>query len=493
MLSKSLALLGTVALVAILVFSSGVFPAQQAIIQQAAAQGFVLPCTIATYGNAWDGILAFGLNNYLVVMRTNGTMIALRTSSTGGYGVVKNIAQDMLLFQGEPQLGGANVAPLYATHMWNVVSNTIQDFPNVIGHHDVEYNPINNSFLTLQEYTKQVGNNVILFDKIVQQNPAGDVLWSWDTYDHIPLSQADPFNLTGTLDGQTVMDFTHSNALVWDYNNSVIYLNARHTNTFYKINQTTGDIIWSCGQFGNFTLLDANGNRVPSLWYHSHDLRQVAPSVFTMFDNDFDNTTNYNDSKSQMIEVTLNQQNMTAQVNWSWTAPRQYYSTYLGAAAILPNGNWMGDFGPPTHQFPQNKPWDFDNTGGVLIEVNPQGQIMRTITFQTGWFIYRFGLVSNLSQNEFIPTPTESPTPLPIGPPFLPPALPLMQAPTPSPTIVPNPAPTPIPTHAETSSPSPKPPPSSNLSLMFNVVYLLIAVMVIVLALLAYLRKRSNH
>jgi hypothetical protein len=212
-----------------------------------------------------------------------------------------------------------------------------------------------------------------------------------------------------------------------------------------------------------------------------------------MFDNDFDNTTNYNDSKSQMIEVTLNQQNMTAQVNWSWTAPRQYYSTYLGAAAILPNGNWMGDFGPPTHQFPQNKPWDFDNTGGVLIEVNPQGQIMRTITFQTGWFIYRFGLVSNLSQNEFIPTPTESPTPLPIGPPFLPPALPLMQAPTPSPTIVPNPAPTPIPTHAETSSPSPKPPPSSNLSLMFNVVYLLIAVMVIVLALLAYLRKRSNH
>ena len=56
---------------------------------------------------------------------------------------------------------------------------------------------------------------------------------------------------------QTVID--------WDYNNSIIYLNLRNTNTFYAINQTTGNIIWACGEFGNFTLLGANGQPLPML------------------------------------------------------------------------------------------------------------------------------------------------------------------------------------------------------------------------------------
>ena len=110
------------------------------------------------------------------------------------------------------------------------------------------------------------------------------------------------------VNGQTVEDFTHANTLDWDYNNSIIYLNLRNTNTFYKINQTTGNIIWACGEFGNFTLLGANGQPLvganglpPSLWYHSHDVKEVAPDVFTMFDNDYENNTNPDDCHSRMI------------------------------------------------------------------------------------------------------------------------------------------------------------------------------------------------
>ena len=108
---------------------------------------------------------------------------------------------------------------------------------------------------------RQVGNNSYLFDKIVELDASGNLLWSWDTYDHIPVTEADKYNLTSTVDNQTVIDFTHANTLLWDYNNSVIYLNSRHTNTFYKINQTTGNIIWACGEFGNFTFLDTNGEQ----------------------------------------------------------------------------------------------------------------------------------------------------------------------------------------------------------------------------------------
>jgi hypothetical protein len=492
MTSKKVAILTISFLSAILILSSGLSLIQPLIIQQTNAQQFTLPCTVATYGNAWNGLLAFGLNNYLVVMNTNGTLVSIRQESSGNYGVIKNIAQDTLLFQGEPDIGGASTAPKYATHIWNVASNTTQDFLNVTGHHDIEYNPINNTFLTLQDYVRTVGNNSVLFDKIVQFDSNGNVLWSWDTYDHIPLSEADPFNLTSAVNGQTVIDFIHANALNWDYNNSVIYLNGRHTNTFYKINQTTGDMIWACGQFGNFTLLGPNGTAVPSLWYHSHDLKQVAPGVFTMFNNDFDNITNYNDSSSQLMEITLNEQNMTAWVNWSWTAPPQYYSTFLGAADILSNGDWIGDFGSPTHQFVENQPWNFTDTGAVLIEVNPtSGQIVRTITFPVGWLIYRIEPLTKLSPNAFTFAPSPTPTPIPQTP------SPSTQTPaptqSPSSTLSPSPSPSAKPTIDVTQNPSkPSPLPKANDQLVtYAAVLTAVIVLVLILGSLAWIAKKK--
>jgi hypothetical protein len=503
----NLAIIGTIAIIAILVFSIVFFSSQKGMLLQVNAPATTLPYTVVTNGNAWDGLITFGLSgpssaNYLVIMNTNGTLISLR-SATSGYGVVKNIANDTLLFQGEPQVDGPANAPTYATHIWNLVTNTTVDYPNVIGHHEIEYDPNNNTFLTFQDYVMNVGNNSILFDKIVQFDSNGNVLWSWDTYNYIPLSEADPFNLTSPYNGQTVIDFTHANALSWDYNNSVVYLNLRHTNTFYKINQTTGNIIWACGQFGNFTLLDQNGNVVPNLWYHSHNLQQIAPDVFTMFNNDFDNITNYNDASSQMIEITLNEQTMTAQLNSSFTAPSQYYTTFLGAADILPNGDWIGDFGTPTHQFVENQPWNFNNTGAVLIEANQSGQILRTITFPTGWSIYRIGLATNITQNAFTAistvtaTPTVNPTPsqqTPIAttpPEITIPPVTQTSTTTPKPTINQVPTQTPAATPTIKVSPSAL---SSNSTQVIDITIIATAIVIVLVAFLASMRflKQKN-
>jgi hypothetical protein len=495
------------ALIVILVFASGVFKAQQNVIEVTPSQNSALPFTIDTYGNAWDGPIAFGLSgpngtNYLVIMDTNGTLLDLR-ASTSGYGVVKNIAQNNFLFEGEPQLsGGSQIAPNWATHIWNIVSNTTQDFPNVISHHDVDYNPINNTFLTLQDYVRPVGNNFYLIDKILEVDAQGNVLWTWDAFNHLPLSEADPFNNTSVYNGQPVIDFTHTNALLWDYNNNVIYLNVRNTNTFYKINQTTGNIIWGCGQFGNFTLVDANGSVLPngeSLWYHSHDLEQVAPDVFTMFNDDFDNVTNYYDSNSQMIEFTLNEQNMTATIIRSWTAPIQYYSSYLGATDLLPNGDWLGDFGTPTHQFIENQPWNFTNAGAVLIDVNAAGQIVRTITFPTGWAIYRNQVATNISANALSPMPT--PTLYPSATPPTEPTsfLPGFPAQSTTQTIVtPTPAPAPAKTSAPTVTQAPTIKPTANasstspISVDSLIVIIAVIVIVIVAVALAYLKRKKT-
>lgn len=480
----------------------GFFKPQKNVIETLPPENSALPYTVDTYGNAWDGPIAFGLSgpngiNYLVIMDTNGTLLDLRTS-TGGYGAVKNIAQNTFLFQGEPQLsGGAQIAPNWATHIWNVASNTTQDFPNVISHHDVDYNPINNTFLTLQDYVRQVGNNFYLIDKILKVDAQGNVLWTWDAYNYLPLSDADPFNNTSVYNGQPVIDFTHTNALLWDYNNDIIYLNVRNTNTFYKINETTGNIIWGCGQFGNFTLVDANGSVLPngeSLWYHSHDLEQVAPDVFTMFNDDFDNVTNYNDANSQMIEFTLNEKNMTATMIRSWTAPEQYYSSYLGATDLLPNGDWLGDFGTPTHQFAENQPWNFNDTGAVLIDVNAAGQIVRTITFPTGWAIYRNQIVTNITSDALSPIPTPTLTTPTTSTPSASTGQ-MFPFPYQSTTAAPAPTATATKTTAPTSTARPTPKPSANVlskspsSIDSIIITIAVIVIVIVAVSLAYLKK----
>ena len=146
-------------------------------------------------------------------MNTNGTVLSVRESS-GSYGPAYNIAPDTLMFEGEPQVGSPDTAwPIWATNFWNLTSNTIEAFPNVLSEHDIQYDPVNNTFLTLQDYVRQVGNNSILMDKIVQVDANGNVLWSWDTYNYIPLSEASPYNETDYIaNGQTVEDFTHANS-----------------------------------------------------------------------------------------------------------------------------------------------------------------------------------------------------------------------------------------------------------------------------------------
>ena len=228
---------------------------------------FTLPCTVNTTGNAWNGDIAFDLSNTtldaLVVINTAGTVLSVRESA-GSYGPAYNIAPDTLMFEGEPQVGAPDSAwPTWSTNFWNLTSNTIVPFP-VLSEHDLQYDPVNNTFLTLQDYVRQVGSNSILMDRVVQVDASGNVLWSWDTYNYIPLSEASPYNQTTPLpNGTIVEDFTHANSIDWDYNNSIIYLNLRNINTFYAINQTTRNIIWACGEFGNFTLLGANGLPLP--------------------------------------------------------------------------------------------------------------------------------------------------------------------------------------------------------------------------------------
>jgi hypothetical protein len=83
-----------------------------------------MPVQIQTFGQAWDGTITFGIFDmtivpygsaidgaYLIVMKTDGTLLHLRHANDWSYLVVKNIALNTLMFQGEP---------LQTTHLWDL-------------------------------------------------------------------------------------------------------------------------------------------------------------------------------------------------------------------------------------------------------------------------------------------------------------------------------------------------------------------------------------
>ncbi len=376
------------------------------------SDGFPVPFKIDTYGKAWNGYLAYGLwqddpstlspvASHVVVMTTDGQLLYHRTSnSSNSYWPVKYIAPDTLMYMGEPDSS--------ATHFWNMKTNKTTDFPNVWGHHDIIYNPTTHTFLTLRDYIRVIDGHQVLMDHIYELNSTGGILWSWDTYtdghfglkDECPCNDTTATYPTATAAGQTLIDLTHSNSLQWIFDKNIIYINMRAQNTFCKIDKTADRTVWCLGEHGNFTLYDQNGKKVPSLWYHSHDVNEVSPNVFLMFDNDYHNTTkpcpidnayNGTESHSRILEISVNEQTMTARAIWSWTAPSAYWTPYWGSADILPNGDLIAAFGSQSHYVPNTQ-------GAELVEVNSQGQVVRTWTFAYGWGIYRvteIGLQTN--------------------------------------------------------------------------------------------------
>jgi hypothetical protein len=207
-----------------------------------------------------------------------------------------------------------------------------------------------------------------------------------------------PCNDTTIVNGQTVIDLTHGNSLQWNFADNIIYFNMRHLSTFCKIDMTTSKTLWCLGEYGNFTLLGSNGKPVSSLWWDAHDVHEISHDVFLMFDNDYNNLTapcastfESTTANSRLLEVTVNEQNKTAWVSWSWEGPRVIWSPYWGAADVLPNGDIMGTFGSESHFLPGSSitsPLP-NSTGAVVVEVNSNGQLVRTYTFPYAWGIYR--------------------------------------------------------------------------------------------------------
>ena len=97
-------------------------------------------------------------------------------------------------------------------------------------------------------FPDQPGSPPVTGDVLVDWDPQQGPVWTWSTFDHIPLTHAPVSNT----------DWTHANAVIYSPDDGNLILSMRNQNWIVKINYQDGagdgKILWRLGPGGDFTL-----------------------------------------------------------------------------------------------------------------------------------------------------------------------------------------------------------------------------------------------
>lgn len=266
------------------------------------------------------------------------------------------------------------------TAIYNMNDGSVNLLP-FEGHHEFEYNPINDTFFTFHYNVTNIDEDDYLYDTLLEFDREGGIVWSFDVSSLMSIEQECQFQ--DLLWGHR--DISHANTIYYDVEEDSIYLMLRNANTFWKINHSTGEVIWGLGEYGDFSLYNRWGQPADNLFYHAHAVERIDDNSFILFDNNFHNQTDEIYPEPRLIEITIDETTMTASASWTWAADPEYSSYLWGDADKLPNGNRLGVFG-----FLFRPDTDY---GGRLVEVNEDYEIVWEMSFvnnESYWYgIYR--------------------------------------------------------------------------------------------------------
>ena len=192
--------------------------------------------------------------------------------------------------------------------------------------------------------------------------PTGTVLFEWHSLANVPLSESYYAYATG----QTASyDYFHINSVKLDTDGNLL-ISSRHTWTVYKVNRTTGAIIWRLGgKKSDFTL----GPGLPFAW--QHDAEAVDSQTLRIFDNESDGVPVL--PSSRVVWVKHDDTAMAATLVQSIVHPAGLSVSAEGNAQALSNGDTFVDWG----------------ILGRVSEFNASGQLLFDASEETGYGSYR--------------------------------------------------------------------------------------------------------
>ncbi|MGP4112586.1 arylsulfotransferase family protein [Streptomyces sp. 4N509B] len=204
--------------------------------------------------------------------------------------------------------------------------------------HDIEFSPDGSRVLLQGWAPTQVDlspwggpSNGTVLDAVIQEQivSTGQVTFEWSALDHV-----EPGETTEPMTG--FGDLFHSNSLSYDADGNIL-TSFRNTSTVYKIDISSGEIIWRFGgENSDFTF--ANSADRPS---YQHDARRLPDGSISIFNNG--NTSSPQESRGAVYRV--DESAMTATLTQNLRANPAAFSPFIGNNRQVPNGNQLVNYG----------------------------------------------------------------------------------------------------------------------------------------------------
>jgi Arylsulfotransferase (ASST) len=217
-----------------------------------------------------------------------------------------------------------------------------------VGHnadgHDLQFLPNGDHLVSAQTLKSHVDTSAhggsrdatVKNAELQQVSPGGQLVWDWETQDHISLAE------TGRWWPKAIdrgYDLVHWNAIE-PAGNGAVLASFRHLDAVYKIQKSTGAIVWKLGGTSRPESLTVVGDTRSYTFGGQHDVRLLPDGTVTVFDNRTDLRT-----PPRAVRFRINESNGTATLLQSISDPSVPASQCCGSARRLSNGDWLIDWG----------------------------------------------------------------------------------------------------------------------------------------------------
>ena len=195
----------------------------------------------------------------------------------------------------------------------------------------------------------------------------GEVLFEWRSLDHVGVEESyrEP-----PQDPGTPIDYFHINSIDIDFDGNFL-ISAKGTSAVYKVDRESGEVLWRLGgKESDFEM--GPGTRTVS----QHDARRQEDGTITIFDNGAPPQVH---EQSRGIVVSLDMDEMSADLVREYTHPKELVSTSQGNAQVLPNGNVFVGWG--------SAPFfsEYSKEGELLFDASFRGSTQSYRAFRLPW------------------------------------------------------------------------------------------------------------
>ncbi|MDX1627330.1 MAG: arylsulfotransferase family protein, partial [Fulvivirga sp.] len=148
-----------------------------------------------------------------------------------------------------------------------------------------------------------IGDGIVVYDTL------GNKQWHWSIFDQVSA-------------GFSTGDWSHANALSYDTDGNFL-ISFRNFNQIWKINKSSGEIMWKLGEGGDFDLPDS------LLFYQQHAVHINPLGEIMIFDN------GHKEKRPTSRALSFDIESNTLKSAWYVELPEKYFSFKQGSVFFI--------------------------------------------------------------------------------------------------------------------------------------------------------------